>query len=125
MDLVSQLVESILAELEPVSVPRNSSKEIGASDKMVQADMTDMLPHHGVFERNKPQSYAAIFSATSGKSFAKGFERETPPPKREMQKRRNNDGGKWHSISKKGDKSALLHSDFASSRPHNVKPILP
>src|ERR1051325_5534910 len=109
MKIVDALVESILAELETVPFPANASHEIGAAGRAVHADMSDMLPHHGVFDRNQPQAYAAVFA--KGKSYHTGFERETPPGNQKLEKRRNNDAGvqKLKPVSDKGDKKALLH----------------
>jgi hypothetical protein len=124
MEIVDRLVESILAELEEVSLPANTSQEIGAAGRAVQADMSDMLPHHGVFERNQPQAYASVFA--KGKSYHTGFARETPPGNEKLEKRRNNDAGvqKLKPVSDKGDKSALLHHYFANTS-ENRRSILP
>lgn len=126
IDMIAPLIESILAELEEVPLPDNSSKEIGAAGKSVKNDMTDMLPHRGVFERNKPQSYAEVFSQTAGKTFETGFEREAPPESRTLEKRRNNDAGidKLTRVSDKGDNTAILHDDFANAKP-NTRSIVP
>lgn len=125
IDIV-QLDESILSELESVPSLNNTSKEIGSGGQAVTADMTDMLPHHGVFERNKPQAYSEIFAKTQGQTYETGFERESPPGSETLKTRRNNAAGikKLKPVSKQGDASAILHSDFASHKP-NERSIMP
>jgi hypothetical protein len=126
IDLVAPLVESILAELEQVSLPDNTSKEIGAAGKHIDNHMTDMLPHHGVFDRNKPQAFAEIFASVCGKTYETGFERETPPSSDKLKKWRNNDASakKLNRVPDKGDPSSILHSDFADAS-RNDRSVLP
>lgn len=126
INLVEQLVESILAELEEVPVPENTSKEIGSGGRSVENSMSDMLPHHGVFDRNKPQAFSQVFAATVGKTEKTGFEREAAPGSKTLQQRRNNHASakKLKTVPAKGDQSATLHSDFAHNKPNN-RSILP
>lgn len=126
IDLVTKYVtESILAELIPVAT-ENVSKEIGSGGSAVDATMNDMLPHHGVFERNKPQAYSEIFAKATGDAHNDSFAAETPPGHASMERRRNNDAGigKLKSVSKDGDASAILHSDFAGGHPQ-TKSVVP
>jgi len=128
IDIIAQYIaEAILATLEPVPSVPNQSRKIGAAGTTVSASMTDMLPHHGVRDRNKPPAFAEMFAKIAATTpHNDSFERETPPPKKDMQKRRNNNAGfdKLKSVAAKGDASATLHSDYAGRTP-NEKSIIP
>jgi hypothetical protein len=127
INMVAPLTESILAELETVPLPGNESKEVGADGQSVTNDMTDILPHHGVFERNKPQAFSQIFAHTVGRTYETGFERETPPSTDDMKPRRNTHYSvkNWlKSVPEKGDSSSILHSDFARAK-HNDRSVIP
>lgn len=120
IDIVTEyMVEAILDQLEPVPMPGNTSKEIGSGGSKVQNHMPDMLPHNTIPERNYPKSYADIFIKAKGDAHNDSFEREPAPAPRSMKARRNNRAGvsSFKPISAKGDGGALLHHDYAGSRP--------
>jgi hypothetical protein len=116
-EMLEDITESVLAELDRVSAPTNSEgKEIGSGGKTISVANGDMLPHHGVKDRVE-QAKPYLVKA-QGDAHNDSFERETPPPKKDMQKRRNNDAGvkKLKSVPKNGDASALINSDFAAKK---------
>ena len=127
IDIVARYIaETIISTLEVVPLHDNISREIGSAGHTVTAGMTDMLPHHGVADRNKPQAFADVFAKLGQTKHNDDFSFETPPAHKTIEKRRNNDAGidKLKGVSPKGDASATLHHDYAGRAP-NAKSIMP
>ena len=116
-EMLEDITESVLAELEKVSVPpmTTDGKEIGSAGKTVAGHHTDMLPHHPASDR---VNQAKPYMVKGGNNDL--FERETPPTSGKVKiQARNNDAGvkKLKSVPKDGDGSALINKDFAPGRP--------
>jgi len=118
-EMMEDITESVLAELEKVAAPGNSHKEVGSAGKTVGNGDNKVLPNHPVNDR---VSQAKPYLVKGGNNDS--FERETPPPTKTVQSRRNNDAGvkKLKTVPKGGDGSALINSDFAAKK--EGKPII-
>jgi len=114
--MLDDITESVLAELDKVAVPAmtGEGKEVGSAGKTMSPNTGDNLPHHPASDRVN-QAKPVMVKAT-GDAHNDSFERETPPPTKDIKRRRNNDAGvkKLEKVPDKGDKSAKLNSDFAS-----------
>ena len=116
-EMLEDITESVLAELEKVSVPTMTTdgKEIGSAGKTVAGHHTDMLPHHPASDR---VNQAKPYMVKGGNNDS--FERETAPSSGKVKiTARNNDAGvkKLKAVPKGGDGSALINKDFAPGRP--------
>lgn len=114
-EMLEDITESVLAELEKVTLPSNTEgKEIGSGGKSVSPRSTDSLPHHPA--RDRVNQAKPVMVKAVGDAHNDSFERETPPTNKEVKRRRNNDAGvkKLTKVPAKGDASAKLNSDFAS-----------
>jgi hypothetical protein len=111
------ITESIVAELEKVSVTMTDGKEIAAGKSFSQNNTSVGL-------QKKPNPTTDGKPVQIKASEHKGFERETAPPVKDMKKRKNTktkaeDGRS--TVSKEGDKSALINKDFGKGGEANTK----
>lgn len=103
------LSESIVSELEKISVTLSDAKEIGSGGS-VSTNKKSLLGHGGKADTDDAEPTA------SKQETHTGFEREPAPAVKDMKKRRNTknkamDG--MPTVSKEGDKGANLNKDFA------------
>jgi hypothetical protein len=112
-DNLDDITESVMAELERISVTMTDATEVGASGKKVSTN-TD-LPIDAK-TRNKKADPVTIGKGPTHS----GFERETAPSAKSYEKKKNTVRGKADSVLSrvpdKGDKSALLNKDFAGAK---------
>lgn len=111
------ITESIVAELEKVSVTMTDGKEIAAGKSFTQNNTSV-----GLQKKPNPQTDGKPVQIKASEH--KGFERETAPSVKDMKKRKNTktkaeDGRS--SVSKEGDKSALINKDFGKGGEANTK----
>jgi hypothetical protein len=116
-DDFDDISESIIAELEKVSVTMTDGKEIAAGKSFSQNNSSVGL-------QKKPNPMTDGKPVQIKGSEHKGFERETAPAVKDMKKRKNTkskaeDGRS--SVSKEGDKGALINKDFGKGGEANTK----
>jgi hypothetical protein len=116
-DDFNDITESIVAELEKVSVTMTDGKEIAAGKSFSQNNTSVAL-------QKKPNPMTDGKPVQIKASEHKGFERETAPTVKDMKKRKNTktkaeDGRS--TVSKEGDKSALINKDFGKGGEANTK----
>lgn len=99
------ITESVISELEKVMVSMTDGKEIGAGKSFSQNGKSPAL-------QKKPNPMSDGKPVTIKATEHKGFERETAPSVKDMKARKNTkkkgDAGQ-SSVSKEGDKSALIN----------------
>jgi hypothetical protein len=111
------ITESIVAELEKVSVTMTDGKEIAAGKSFTQNNTSV-----GLQKKPNPQTDGKPVQIKASEH--KGFERETAPSVKDMKKRKNTktkaeDGRS--TVSKEGDKGALINKDFGKGGEANTK----
>jgi hypothetical protein len=112
------ITESIIAELEKVSVAHADDKEIGTG-KTVGGNKTSALP-------SKKADPADAKPVKIDSKDHVGFEREPAPASKSLKKAKNTrskstDG--MEKVSKEGDKSSALNKDFAGSAGNDKSPL--
>jgi hypothetical protein len=109
---LDDITESVMAELEKISVSMEDGKEIAAGKKISTNDKSPMI--QATVDKRGGAKPVVTKSVNH-----QGFERETAPGVKDMPKRKNTVRGKADSVlsrvPEKGDKSAKLNSDFAGS----------
>jgi hypothetical protein len=106
------ITESVMAELEKISVSMEDGKEVGTGKKISGNEKSPLI-QTSVDKRGgaKPVVQKNVNHS--------GFERETAPGVKDMKARKNTVKGKADSVlskvPEKGDKSAKINSDYAGS----------
>lgn len=116
-DDFADITESIIAELEKVSVTMTDGKEVGAGKSFSQNNTSPALQ-----KKPNPQTDGKPVQVKASEH--KGFERETAPAVKDMKKRRNtksNAEDGQSKVSKEGDKSAELNK--LKSDGNNTSPL--
>lgn len=114
-DDLDDITESVMAELEKISVSLDGHKEVGAGTGMQQKlSPNDKSPIPMV---NVDKRGGAMPVKMGGPGAHSGFERETAPGVKDMPKKKNTVKGKVDSVLSKVtmDKNAALNKDYAGS----------
>lgn len=116
-EMLEDITESVLAELDKITMPANAAKEVGASGKSVSGNDSSILPNHPADQRW--QQAKPYLVKAEGDAHNDSFEPEPSPPTKKVKDRRNNNAGvsKLSKVPPKGDASALINKDFAGSHP--------
>lgn len=116
--MLSDITESVLAELDRVAAVSNSEgKEVGSGGKTMTPHDGSFLPNHGV--KDRVDQAKPVLVKAEGDAHNDSMERETPPSNKKVTARRNNDAGvkKLSKVPAKGDASAMLNHDFTEIKP--------
>lgn len=130
-DDLSDITESVLAELEKVAAPSNTEhKGVGVSsvkNNITTGPKDSPLPHHNVMDRVKGEPVM-----TKGPTH-KGYAKEESPPVKTAdtlvknvrpENRRKSFKDTMTTVSDKANNSALIHKDFAPGMPKPTKSII-
>lgn len=112
-DNLDDITESVMAELERISVSMEDGKEVAAGKKITTNDKSPLI--QASVDKRGGAKPVTIKGPTHS-----GYERETAPSSKDYEKKKNTVRGKADSVLSrvpdKGDKSALLNKDFAGSK---------
>jgi len=124
-DDLEDITESVMAELEKISVTMPDGKESGTGKSVTQNNKS-ILPN------NPPDKRQAGEPVVIKSTNHTGYERETPPTSKDtgagMPKSRTNVKAKANqfqsTVPAGGDKGALLHKDFAGGTKDTKSPVI-
>jgi len=119
---LDDITESVMAELEKISVSMEDGKEVATGKKITTNDKSPLI--QASVDKRGGAKPVTIKGPTH-----QGYEREAAPGNKTLKKGKNTVSGKADSVLSKvpakGDASALINKDYAGDKNNNKSPVVP